>query len=497
MVLALRARERDSADKMSGGGFVSENKDPGIKLFGRNIPAPDCRVPAGSAGGSRALSDSEVTHACSDIEKPETVKYGHPHNSAVGGEKAMVMRNLQNGHAETKYADQEKVFKKPDKILPCPRCNSLETKFCYFNNYNVNQPRHFCRNCQRYWTAGGTMRNVPIGAGRRKNKHLASQYCQATLSSSSTLNTRLDIPEMTVNHQFMAPKEITSTTLGTSVGNARVLKFGPEASLSESVETVLSLKDPKISIETGSINCVQTREEVSSSGSSMTTYSIHDSTKSAAENEEIGISGSRREQNSLDPMHFYPVPACFIPLNTGWQHLASFRTTQYSPEQVAGVASPNSVHLSSTPMLAVPGICPPSIPLQIVPMAPYFGCMPLRPSGLSTTPSSGMNSGPSSSSPSSPMGNAYCSASASPTLGKHSRDANFADFERSDKCILVPKTLRMDNPSEASKIPIWATLGIKPGKAKVENELNDSDATHMMEVNPAAFSRSQTFQEST
>jgi len=55
----------------------------------------------------------------------------------------------------------------------------------------------------------------------------------------------------------------------------------------------------------------------------------------------------------------------------------------------------------------------------------------------------------------------------------------------------------MDNPSEASKIPIWATLGTKPGKAKVENELDDSDATHMMEVNPAAFSRSQTFQEST
>ncbi|OWM74757.1 hypothetical protein CDL15_Pgr004524 [Punica granatum] len=46
----------------------------------------------------------------------------------------------------------------------------METKFCYYNNYNVNQPRHFCKNCQRYWTAGGTMRNVPVGACRRKNK---------------------------------------------------------------------------------------------------------------------------------------------------------------------------------------------------------------------------------------------------------------------------------------------------------------------------------------
>ncbi|KAG9446790.1 hypothetical protein H6P81_012918 [Aristolochia fimbriata] len=59
---------------------------------------------------------------------------------------------------------------KPSKALPCPRCKSTETKFCYFNNYNVNQPRHFCKGCQRYWTAGGTLRNVPFGAGRRKAK---------------------------------------------------------------------------------------------------------------------------------------------------------------------------------------------------------------------------------------------------------------------------------------------------------------------------------------
>lgn len=66
-------------------------------------------------------------------------------------------------------------LKKPDKILPCPRCESMDTKFCYYNNYNVNQPRHFCKNCQRYWTAGGTLRNVPVGSGRRKNKNANSK----------------------------------------------------------------------------------------------------------------------------------------------------------------------------------------------------------------------------------------------------------------------------------------------------------------------------------
>ncbi|KAA8519660.1 hypothetical protein F0562_013895 [Nyssa sinensis] len=66
--------------------------------------------------------------------------------------------------------DDQTIEKRPDKIIPCPRCKSMETKFCYFNNYNVNQPRHFCKGCQRYWTAGGALRNVPVGAGRRKTK---------------------------------------------------------------------------------------------------------------------------------------------------------------------------------------------------------------------------------------------------------------------------------------------------------------------------------------
>ncbi|KAL1805678.1 hypothetical protein ACET3Z_028746 [Daucus carota] len=76
---------------------------------------------------------------------------------------------LKNEEDVNKEKDQL-IDKKPDKIIPCPRCKSMETKFCYFNNYNVNQPRHFCRGCQRYWTAGGALRNVPVGAGRRKNK---------------------------------------------------------------------------------------------------------------------------------------------------------------------------------------------------------------------------------------------------------------------------------------------------------------------------------------
>lgn len=53
--------------------------------------------------------------------------------------------------------------------LPCPRCDSINTKFCYYNNYNLAQPRYFCKSCRRYWTRGGTLRNVPVGGGTRKS----------------------------------------------------------------------------------------------------------------------------------------------------------------------------------------------------------------------------------------------------------------------------------------------------------------------------------------
>lgn len=88
---------------------------------------------------------------------------------------------------EPKKADQT-VEKRPQKIIPCPRCQSLETKFCYFNNYNVNQPRHFCKGCHRYWTAGGALRNVPVGSGRRKTSKPPCQDLAGPLSEGCLLD---------------------------------------------------------------------------------------------------------------------------------------------------------------------------------------------------------------------------------------------------------------------------------------------------------------------
>ncbi|CAN4108448.1 unnamed protein product [Withania somnifera] len=68
----------------------------------------------------------------------------------------------------------KKVRPVKDGAINCPRCNSTNTKFCYYNNYSLTQPRYFCKTCRRYWTEGGTLRNVPVGGGSRKNKRPSS-----------------------------------------------------------------------------------------------------------------------------------------------------------------------------------------------------------------------------------------------------------------------------------------------------------------------------------
>ncbi|XP_062208366.1 dof zinc finger protein 4-like [Phragmites australis] len=82
--------------------------------------------------------------------------------------------------------------------LPCPRCESTDTKFCYYNNYNQAQPRHFCKGCRRYWTRGGALRNVPVGGGtrkatpggRRKRGAQAAQASPTPLSASAPYATQ-------------------------------------------------------------------------------------------------------------------------------------------------------------------------------------------------------------------------------------------------------------------------------------------------------------------
>lgn len=72
----------------------------------------------------------------------------------------------------------------PEAALKCPRCDSTNTKFCYFNNYSLTQPRHFCKTCRRYWTRGGALRNVPVGGGCRRNKRSKGSSSKSPASSA-------------------------------------------------------------------------------------------------------------------------------------------------------------------------------------------------------------------------------------------------------------------------------------------------------------------------
>ncbi|KAK4380651.1 hypothetical protein RND71_002513 [Anisodus tanguticus] len=76
---------------------------------------------------------------------------------------------------------EREIWKSNVELAPaCPRCGSTNTKFCYYNNYSLTQPRYFCKGCRRYWTKGGSLRNVPVGGGCRKSRR--------GKSSSSTIH---------------------------------------------------------------------------------------------------------------------------------------------------------------------------------------------------------------------------------------------------------------------------------------------------------------------
>ncbi|KAI3678338.1 hypothetical protein L6452_37625 [Arctium lappa] len=101
----------------------------------------------------------------------------------------------------------------PEPGLNCPRCDSTNTKFCYFNNYSLTQPRHFCKTCRRYWTRGGALRNVPVGGGCRRNKRSSKSRSSKSPSQSGPKSLSVSPPRsssenMTSNHLTHPPSSL-------------------------------------------------------------------------------------------------------------------------------------------------------------------------------------------------------------------------------------------------------------------------------------------------
>ncbi|XP_006283563.2 cyclic dof factor 2 [Capsella rubella] len=394
------ADEDDDDEDMGGGGESESDK--------KEEKDNECKE------GSLKQESNDVTTTSGITDKTETTKAAKKTNEESSGGTA---------------CSQEAKLKKPDKILPCPRCNSMETKFCYYNNYNVNQPRHFCKKCQRYWTAGGTMRNVPVGAGRRKNKSPASHYNRhVSITSGEGM-------QKAVRSDLQHPN------------GANLLTFGSDSVLCESMASGLNLAEKSM---------------------------LKTQTVLQEPNEGLKIT---------------------VPLNP-------------SNEEAGTVISP----LPKVPCFPGPPTWPYAwngVSWTVLPFYPppaYWSCPGVSPGAWNNFTWMPQPNSPSSSGPN------------SPTLGKHSRDESAAEpgtaFEETEslgrekskpeRCLWVPKTLRVDDPEEAAKSSIWETLGIKKDenadtfgafRSSTKEKSSLPGRRPELQANPAALSRSTNFHE--
>ncbi|XP_023531538.1 cyclic dof factor 2-like [Cucurbita pepo subsp. pepo] len=487
---------------------MSELKDPAIKLFGKTIPLPE-PSPASPLPSYLPIDDSTATvnhdrdspsstvspednidgddnddddDDGEDLEADKEIIGGKSNGTnmedldgdgdenlskVVCGEESNPSSTTKNDEQNETSNSQEKTLKKPDKILPCPRCNSMDTKFCYYNNYNVNQPRHFCKNCQRYWTAGGTMRNVPVGAGRRKNKNSASHNRQIIVSEAFQ-HARTDVSNV-MSHSSLRP-------------NGNVLAFGSDTPLCESMTSILNIADQ--TRQNGSRNGFKKPEALKIPVAYENGEHDHHQSQESCANEEA--KSGRQDQVIHDCQGFLPqIP--FFPPGAPWPY------PWHSPQW-------------SSPVPPPPNFYPPGIPVPFYPAAPFWGCTVPNPWTLPWLPQ------PPSLSPITPN---------SPTLGKHSRDENVSKQSdsrdaaqekdnKAERCLWIPKTLRIDDPGEAAKSSIWATLGIKNDKTdsvseglfkafeskKGDEKNHKTESSPVLQVNPAALSRSIKFHES-
>ncbi|XWS30248.1 hypothetical protein CRYUN_Cryun24cG0100200 [Craigia yunnanensis] len=430
---------------------VPDRKEDGSK---QDDGAPP--VTSGESTNLEAISGASDNPKTPSVEKEST---------------ALKSSKTEEDQSETSNP-QDKTLKKPDKILPCPRCNSMDTKFCYYNNSNVNQPRHFCKNCQRYWTAGGTMRNVPVGAGRRKNKNSASHYRHITVSEALQ-NAHTDVPN---GVQHLALK-----------ANGTVLPFGSDVPLCESMASVLNLVDKTMcnTAQNGFHKSEELKIPVSYRGGE-NGVELSNGSSVPTSKDEAGKDGSQ-DQMMRNCQGFSPQIPCF--LGAPWPYLW------------------NSAQWSSP--VPPPAFCPPGFPMPFYLAAAYWGCtvpgtwnvpwLPQLSSPKQTAPSSGPNS---------------------PTLGKHLRDENMGKPSNSgeeepvkennaERGVWIPKTLRIDDPGEAARSSIWATLGIKNDKSdsigggpfkafqsKGDERNQVPETSPVLQANPAALSRSINFHES-
>ncbi|KAL8146224.1 hypothetical protein AgCh_004096 [Apium graveolens] len=144
--------------------------------------------------------------------------HGMDHSSAQHQQEMASNETLEsmlvcNNNNINKASEEKKLLKPPpEQALKCPRCDSSNTKFCYYNNYSLTQPRYFCKACRRYWTKGGTLRNVPVGGGCRKNRRSSSSSSNSS-SSSRLIRTQDHHSSLIQTNPLLAAYDSTDLSL--------------------------------------------------------------------------------------------------------------------------------------------------------------------------------------------------------------------------------------------------------------------------------------------
>ncbi|RZB87746.1 dof zinc finger protein DOF4.6-like isoform X1 [Glycine soja] len=207
-----------------------------------------------------------------------------------------------------------------EQAINCPRCHSINTKFCYYNNYSLTQPRYFCKTCRRYWTEGGTLRNIPVGGGSRKNKR----------SSASCSNNSHHNDNNSTNKKLSADLVITPPTLSHTTQNPKsndnsIIHQGQDLNLAFPSTTTTTSDFRKISELVQQNNNNNSSNNSMSASSSTTTTTTSTSHHLSALELLTGITSSSSTGLSTS---FMPIP---VPSNPNSIYTCGFPLQDFKP----------------------------------------------------------------------------------------------------------------------------------------------------------------------
>lgn len=292
------------------------------------------------------------------------------------------------------------------------------------------------------------MRNVPVGAGRRKNKN--------TSAAAVSHYRQILMPEAFQGATLNASSGLHNALLG---NGAAVLTFGPDTPLCDTMSSVLNIAERAQSCVSNGFHATEPNGSVDGCGHS-TGVSV--STTSNSSHASSHESVDKRVEGFTPQLSYFP--------GAPWPY----------------------------PM-PPPTFCQPRYPLSFYTTPAYWSCMP--PSWNMSCMSSQSSVSNTVSAPilgkHSRNGNIITPSNKQKEI-HNSSEHNF----------LIPKTLRIDDPGEAAKSSMWSKLGTKNDRASSGglfqafppkgNEMNHRvEASPQLQANPAALSRSLTFHERT